>query len=182
MEKKEIKSIIEGLLFTWGELLNIKEISKALDLSVKDVEKILEEMQAEFDYSRRGLQILKFGNSYQLGTRIEHNHYISKLYEKKEKKTMSNAALETVTVIAYKQPITKIEIEELRGVKSDKAIQTLLEKELIEEKGRLDKIGKPIIYGTTTRFLKVFGLKDIKELPKPDEEEGSKEKEIEEKI
>lgn len=182
MEKKEMKSIIEGLLFAWGEPLNIKEIGKVLEIDSKEIYKILEEMKSEFDYNRRGVQILKFGNNYQLGTRIEHNHYISKLYEKKEKKTISNAALETVTIIAYKQPITKIEIEELRGVKSDKAIQTLIEKDLIEERGRLDKIGKPIVYGTTNKFLKSFGLKDIKELPKPEELETLKEKNIEENL
>lgn len=175
MDKKEIKSVIEALLFTWGEPLHIKEIEKILDIPRSELKKIMDELKSEFDYARRGIQILNTGNSYQLATRLEHYDYLKELHiERRENKSISNAGIETLTIIAYKQPITKIEIEDIRGVKCDKAIQTLFDKNLIREAGRLDKVGKPILYRTTDEFLRVFGLKSIDELPTLESEENLK--------
>lgn len=166
MDSKEIKSIIEGILYIWGEPLSADSIAEILELDKNSIYTIMEEMINEFNYNRRGLQIIQIKDSYQLCTRTEHYEFIKKLVTPKNNKGLSNAALETLSIISYKQPITRVEVENIRGVKCDKSINTLIEKGLIEEKGRLDRTGKPIIYGTTDNFLKYFGLKDISELPK----------------
>ncbi len=165
MDKKEIKAIIEALLFTWGDPLEISDISSVLDLSKKEAKEIIDEMKDEFNYNMRGLQIIKINDSYQIGTRSEHYKWIKKLKRPKKERSLSNAALETLSIIAYKQPVIKSEIETIRGVKCDTAIYTLLDKEMIEERGRLDRVGKPIIYGTTDKFLKTFGLENLDRLP-----------------
>ncbi|HHV27728.1 SMC-Scp complex subunit ScpB [Anaerosalibacter bizertensis] len=165
MDKKEIKSIIEALLFIWGDPLSLKDISYVLEIDEKKTKEIIHEMIDEFNFDRRGIKIIQIEDSYQLGTRAEHFKWIEKLSIPKTKKNLSNAALETLSIIAYRQPITKSEIEAIRGVRCDKALDTLLEKEIIEEKGRLEKTGRPIIYGTTKQFLKYFGLGSLNELP-----------------
>ncbi len=165
MDKRELKSIIEALLFTWGDPLDIRDIAKIIDLPLGETRKLLEELMDELDYQRRGLRIVRMENSYQIGTRPEHFDWLKKLKKQRPAKTLSNAALETLSIIAYKQPIIKSDIEFIRGVKCDRVIQTLIERELVEEQGRLDRTGRPIIYGTTDEFLKIFSLKDIRELP-----------------
>lgn len=165
MDKREKKSIIEGLLFTFGDPLSSRDISDILEVSKKEVVEILEDMIDEFNYDRRGVQILKTNDTYQLGTRPEHFEWIKKLATPKDNRTLSNAALETLSIIAYKQPIIKGEIEAIRGVKCDKAISTLIEKNLIKEAGRLEKTGRPRLYATTDDFLKVFGLDSLEQLP-----------------
>lgn len=165
MDIREMKSIIEALLFTWGDPLELKDISKILDVSRRDIKLILQEMIEDFDYNRRGLKIIRVDDAYQLSTRPEHYDYVKKLNPIYDKKDLSNPALETLSIIAYKQPVIKSDIEHLRGVKSDSVIKTLLERKLIEETGRLDRIGRPIIYGTTDEFLRAFGLETLDELP-----------------
>ena len=165
MDEREVKAIIEALLFIWGDPLSIKDISKILEIDEKQIEEILGEMQNDFNYNRRGIKIIRIDNKYQLCTRPEHYPWISKLTQQKGSKTLSAAALETLSIIAYKQPITKNEIEGIRGVRCDKAVETLINRELIEEKGRLERTGRPIIYGTTDEFLKYFGLEDLDDLP-----------------
>lgn len=160
-----MKAIIESLLFVWGDPLSIKDIAYILEEDNNTIKDILKEMIDEFDYNRRGLKIVQVEDTYQLSTRPEFYPWISKLTQNKNNRNLSNAALETLSIIAYKQPITKSEIEAIRGVRCDKALETLLNKKLIEEKGRLEKTGRPIIYGTTKEFLRYFGLKDINELP-----------------
>ena len=165
MDKRELKAVIEALLFIWGEPLSIKDISSILEIEDKEVKNIIDEMVDEFNYNRRGLEITRINNSYQLSTRPEHYPWISKLSKEKDSKNLSNAALETLSIIAYRQPITRNEIETIRGVRCDKALETLLNRDLIEEKGRLERTGRPIIYGTTNEFLRYFGLEDLDELP-----------------
>ena len=165
MDIREIKSIIEALLFTWGDPLDIKEISKILDISVKDATFIIKDMMNEFNYNKRGIQIIKVDTAYQLSTRIEHYDWIKKLNPINDKKNLSTAALETLSIIAYKQPVIKSDIEYIRGVKSDRVLETLIQKKLVEEIGRLEKTGRPILYGTTEEFLRAFGLADLKQLP-----------------
>jgi segregation and condensation protein B len=162
---REVKSIIEGLLFAWGDPLEIKDLSSVLDIEVSELESILKEMIDDFNYNRRGLRIIKFNNSYQIGTRPEHYEWISKLNQDKYKKNLSNASLETLSIIAYKQPIIKSDIESIRGVKCDRALDTLMKKNLIKEMGRLERAGRPILYSTTDEFLKYFGLENLKDLP-----------------
>lgn len=166
MNKKEMKGIIEGILYIWGEPLSTSSLIEILEINKEDIKEIMDEMISEFDYNKRGLQIVKIKDGYQLTTRPIHYKYIKKLIPKKTNKNLSNAALETLSIISYKQPITRVEVENIRGVKCDKSISTLIEKGLVEERGRLDRTGKPIIYGTTDNFLRHFGLKDINELPK----------------
>ena len=169
MDKREQKSIIEGLMFTWGDPLSIKDISEVLEINKKQAEEILNDMVDEFNYDRRGVQILRVKDTYQLGTRPEHFEWIKKLSVPKDNRTLSNAALETLSIIAYKQPIIKSELESIRGVKCDKAISTLIEKKLVKEAGRLEKTGRPRLYATTDDFLKSFGLDSINQLPEIDE-------------
>lgn len=169
MDDREIKAIIESLLFTWGDPLSISDIANILEMKNKEVRKLLDEMISEFEYNRRGIRIVRVKDKYQLSTRPEHYQWISKLTDRKENKGLSNAALETLAIIAYRQPITKSEIESIRGVRCDKAINTLINKNLIKEMGRLERTGRPIIYGTTDEFLRYFGLEDLKDLPGLDE-------------
>lgn len=170
MDSREIKAIVEALLFTWGDPLGLDDISDIIEIDKKTLKEIIDEMIDDFNFNRRGIQIVKINDKYQLSTRPEHFEWIKKLYVPRVNKTLSNAALETLSIIAYKQPITKAEIEMIRGVKCDKAINTLLEKNLIKEIGRLDRTGKPIIYGTTEDFLRCFGLSNLEALPTIDDE------------
>ena len=165
MDNREIKSIIEGLLFTWGDPLELKDLSSVLEIDINDLEEIMKELIDDFDFNRRGLRIIKFNNFYQIGTRPEHYEWIKKLNNKKNTKNLSNASLETLSIIAYKQPIIKSDVENIRGVRSDRAIDTLIDKKLVKELGRLERTGRPILYGTTEDFLKYFGLESLEELP-----------------
>ena len=165
MDSKELKSVIEALLFTWGDPLEIKDMASILELNKEELANIMDEMIDEFDYNMRGVKIIKVNNSYQLGTRPEHFPWIKKLSNPKVIKSLSNAALETLSIIAYRQPIIKSDIEAIRGVRCDKAIETLMDRELIKEIGRLERVGRPILYGTTEGFLRAFGLEALENLP-----------------
>lgn len=165
MDIREIKSIIEALLFTWGDPLEIKDIASILDINEKEITKIIQEMIDEFDFNMRGLRIIKVKDSYQLGTRSEHFEWIKKLANTKVARNLSNAALETLSIIAYRQPIIKSDIEAIRGVRCDKSIETLIDRGLISELGRMDRVGRPILYGTTDMFLRAFGIEDLEKLP-----------------
>lgn len=165
MKEKEIKSIIEAMLFIWGEPLNVKHVANTLELPTEYIRKCLIELKLDFEDQKRGIQIIEVNDSFQLCTNPEYFEYIQKLCTPTQKKGLTQAALEVLAIIAYNQPITRHEVEGIRGVKSDKAINTLIEKELIIEKGRLEKTGRPIIYGTTEIFLKAFGLTCIEDLP-----------------
>lgn len=165
MDKQEIKAIIESLLFTWGEPLALTEIAKIINIDKKNVAKIVDEMIDDFDYHRRGLRIIKIDNSYQIGTRPEHYNWLKQLRERESPKSLSNATLETLSIIAYKQPVVKADIDYIRGVKCDRALQTLIDRNLVKELGRLERTGRPIIYGTTKEFLRLFSLESLDELP-----------------
>lgn len=165
MDKKQIKSIFEAVLFAWSEPISSKDLSKIVSISPNEAKEIINEMINEYNFYLRGIQIIEMNNYYQLTTRPEYYEYLQKLFEPKMNKGLTQAALETLSIIAYNQPITKIQIEDVRGVKCDKALGTLIDKNLIEEVGRLEKTGRPILYGTTIAFLKTFGLKSVDELP-----------------
>lgn len=168
MDFPKLKSIIEGLLFLSGEEgLSIKQIAEIVDQRVELVTDAIEEMIHEFSQQGRGVQILKIAGVVQLGTLPEHAVYFEKLAYSPARTSLSQAALETLAIVAYRQPITRVEIEEIRGVKSERAIHTLVNKDLIIEVGRAEAIGRPILYGTTKSFLDYFGLASIKDLPEP---------------
>lgn len=153
MDFPKLKSIIEGLLFLSGEEgLSIKQISEIVDVSEERISDAIEEMKTEFAEHGRGVQILKIAGMVQLGTLPEHAVYFEKLAYSPARTTLSQAALETLAIVAYRQPITRVEIEEIRGVKSERAIHTLVNKDLIVEVGRAEAIGRPILYGTTRAF------------------------------
>lgn len=167
MKREEIKNIIESILFAYGDPISIKELNYAIneELSSKEIELMLISLMEEYKENNRGIQIIKLENKYQMCTNKKYASFIKKILEPKKKKPLSQATLETLTIVAYKQPITKIEIEDIRGVKCDKVIQTLIENDLIVEAGRIDKIGKPIIYKTTNEFLKLLNIEKLDDLP-----------------
>jgi len=165
MDIKEMEAIIEGVLFAAGDQVPLEKIAEILELDKKTARLILNNMMASVQNSKRGIMLREIDGSYQLCTRPEHYQYISKLAEPRQKQALSQAAFETLAIIAYNQPITKNRIEAIRGVNSDSSIATLLERNLIKPAGRLDAPGKPIIYETTEEFLRSFGFKSVKDLP-----------------
>jgi len=168
-ENTRYKSIIESLLFVSGDKLSLKDISNAIELTSKDTIEILNEMIFEYENDiNRGIKLININGEFQFVTKEENSDYIQKLLKKNKRQSLSQASLESLAIIAYKQPITRIDIDEIRGVKSESAIQRLLEKEIIKEVGRLEVPGRPIIYGTTDEFLRQFGLTNLKDLPSLD--------------
>ncbi|BDG46657.1 MULTISPECIES: SMC-Scp complex subunit ScpB [Parageobacillus] len=166
MEMSEYKAIVEGLLFAAGdEGLSLQQIAAVLEMEEEQARTIIHMLKDEYDKQKRGIQLVELAGVFQLATRKEHAPYLKKLVESPSSTSLSQAALETLAIIAYRQPITRAEIEEIRGVKSDKPIQTLIAKALIKEVGRADGTGRPILYGTTKEFLDYFGLKTLEELP-----------------
>nr|WP_242862422.1 SMC-Scp complex subunit ScpB [Clostridium massiliamazoniense] len=163
--KKRLFSIIESLLFVSGDPLSPIEISKAMDLPIEEVLSVLKELALNYDNEDRGINLITINGNFQLVTKNENSIFIQKLLKKNTRQSLSQASLESLAIIAYKQPITKIEIDEIRGVKSESAIQRLIEKNLIEETGRADAPGRPILYGTTDEFLRHFALGELNELP-----------------
>lgn len=161
-------SIIESLLFVSGEPLDIKQIASIIECSISFTEELLKEMAKLYDIESRGIKIINNNGSYSLATKSDNSSYIEKLLGINSRQGLSQAALETLAIVAYKQPITRVDIDEIRGVKSDRAIYTLIEKGLIKENGRLDVIGRPILYGTTQEFLKYFDLENIDQMPSID--------------
>ncbi|UMZ73906.1 SMC-Scp complex subunit ScpB [Natranaerofaba carboxydovora] len=177
MQASKLKAIIEGILFTKAEPVTLNEISKILQKDIAVIREVIKDLNDDFSNDdNRGLQIIEVAGGYQLVTKSTLAPYMDRLYEKDSKKNkLSKAALETLAIIAYKEPVTKIEIEEIRGVKVDGVINSLLKKDLINTVGRKDVAGKPILFGVTKKFLEHFGLNSTKDLPKPEEiEEISK--------
>lgn len=166
MERNEIKAVVEGLLFVSGdEGIDRKQIAQVLDIDNKELDPIIEELKENYSSSDRGMSIVEYAGSLQFVTKPDHAVYYERLVETPGHSTLSQAALETLAIIAYKQPITRSEIEEVRGVKTEKPLQTLSAKGLVKEVGRAEGTGRAILYGTTKAFLEHFGLQNIKELP-----------------
>ena len=166
MDKNEILSVIEGMLFLSGdEGLTIKQISSVLKLSKKEATQYVDELiQIENDKTIKGFELVNFGGVYKFATLAKHHEYYQRMIEQSEN-TLSNAALETLAIIAYNQPITRVRIEEIRGVGCDATIRKLAAKALIKEVGREDTPGKPILYGVTDEFMDAFSLTSLDELP-----------------
>lgn len=175
LDKVEMKAIIEGLLFISGEEgISEKQIVEVLQIERIWVKDLIIELIEEYSKNNRGMQIVELAGVYQLTTKQEHAVYFKRLIESPSSATLSQAALEALAIVAYKQPITRIEIEEIRGVKSERPIQTLMAKQMIKEVGRAEGPGRAILYGTTRSFLDHFGLKSLKELPDlPEPKEGN---------
>lgn len=166
MSELNLKAVLEGLLFSSGhEGITVKQISDVLEITPSDVNYLIEELSFDYEYANRGMKISESQNKYYLTTKPEHNIYYKRMLESPNQAKLSQAALETLAIIAYNQPITRVEIEEIRGVNSDRAVQTLVARSLIEEKGKKDSVGKPILFGTSIDFLTFFGLSNIEDLP-----------------
>lgn len=163
------ESIIEAVLFASGEPLKLKHISSIIECNEKYTKRVLDDMIMKYNDEKRGIKLICMNGSYQLVTKPENSSYVSKLLKTNSRQSLSQAAMETLAIIAYKQPITRIDVDEIRGVKSDRAIFTLQEKGLIKESGRLDVPGRPILYSTTDEFLKSFSIGNLEELPSLDE-------------
>lgn len=165
MELEKIESIIESMLFAAGRMVSIEEMELALEISKEDIEKIIEKMQEEYKDAKRGIELIKLNNGYQLCSKKENYDYIYQIIDKRNKPKLSSAALETLSIIAYNPKISRAEIEAIRGVSVDATIYKLLEYGLIEEAGKLDLPGKPMSYKTSEEFLKMFGYSSLDELP-----------------
>ena len=165
MELEKIESIIESMLFAAGRMVSIEEMELALEISKEDIEKIIEKMQEEYKDAKRGIELIKLNNGYQLCSKKENYDYIYQIIDKRNKPKLSSAALEALSIIAYNPKISRAEIEAIRGVSVDATIYKLLEYGLIEEAGKLDLPGKPMSYKTSEEFLKMFGYSSLDELP-----------------
>lgn len=163
MESVRVKNILESLLFVARNPLTLDEIEKATGCPQELLISLLEELSIEFQ--NRGVRIVKVAGGYLMGTSPDNADFVQRLLHARIETTLSPQALETLAIIAYKQPVTRAEIERLRGVISDGVIETLLMKKLIQELGRSEAVGRPYRYGTTTEFLRHFGLKDLSDLP-----------------
>lgn len=158
-------SIIESLLFVTGESLKLSEIANILECSIDFTIELLNELIMKYEEEERGIKIIVTNDEYQFVTKSCNSEYVQKLLKTNIKQSLSQASLETLAIVAYKQPITRVEVEEIRGVKSDRAIYTLSEKKLIKENGRKNVPGRPIIYVTTDEFLKHFDFESLGEMP-----------------
>ena len=165
MEIDRIKASIEAILFAAGREVKIGELMSTLELSSQEIIEIIENMKLEYKEINRGINIIQIGEAYQLCTKKEFYEIICSIFDKRSKPNLSQAALETLSIIAYNPRVTRAEIESIRGVNSDGTIYKLLEYNLIQETGKLDAPGKPGTYGVTNEFFRMFGFSKLEELP-----------------
>lgn len=165
METERYEAAIEAILFTMGESVEIDKIAKALEIKTSQVRKIVKGMQEKMAESSRGIRIIELEDAYQLCTKPELYEYLIRVAKQPRRQVLTDVMMETLSIIAYKQPITKAEIERIRGVKSDFAVNKLVEYELVQEIGRLDTPGRPLLFGTTEEFLRRFGVDNTDNLP-----------------
>lgn len=170
MELMRLEAIIESVLFTMGEAVELERIAAVIEHDTDTTRKIIRSMMGKYDAEDRGIQIIELGSSYQMCTKAEMYDSLVRIAHIPKKHILTDVLLETLSIIAYKQPITKVEIEAIRGVKCDHAVNKLVEYELVEEVGRLDAPGKPILFGTSEEFLRSFGIGSIDELPIPNQD------------
>ena len=181
----ELHNIIEAILYVSGEPVSLPELVRALDADELQVKLAIDALERQYDEQQRGLRLKRFGEHIQLATRAIYAPYIERLLQPVQKQSLSQAALETLAIVAYRQPVTRLDLEAVRGVKCDYSLQSLANKNLVQELGRKDTIGRPILYGTTDEFLSHFGLRTLEDLPVPaqviiDEEEDLSSQEYEE--
>ncbi|MGN0141098.1 MAG: SMC-Scp complex subunit ScpB [Roseburia sp.] len=165
MEEKNYEAIIEAILFTMGESVELEKIAAAIELDKKETRKIIEGMMERYGQENRGIMIMELDGAYQMCTKSEMYEYLIRIAKQPKRHTLTDVLLETLSIIAYKQPVTKAEIEKIRGVACDHAVNKLVEYNLVCELGRLDAPGRPLLFGTTEEFLRSFGVHSIDELP-----------------
>ena len=171
MEHTLAKAAIEAILFAMGESVEVSRLADAIGEDVKTTREILGEMEQEYRQEGRGIGMTWFDSAVQLCTKAEMYEYLIRIAKAPRKMVLTDTVIETLSIIAYKQPITRVEIERIRGVSCDHAINKLLEYDLVTELGRLDAPGRPLLFGTTEEFLRSFGVQSIEELPVPDQDQ-----------
>ena len=169
MEQKE--AIIEAVLFTMGESVPLEKLADVLELGPDETKSIITQMMQRYEHESRGIQIMELDGSYQMCTKKQMYEYLIRIASQPKKQVLTDVLLETLSIIAYKQPVTKMEIEKIRGVSSGHAVSKLVEYNLVCEIGRLDAPGLPLLFGTTEEFLRSFGVSSIDELPQPEPEQ-----------
>ena len=171
MEQKEKKAVLEAVLYTMGEAVELTRLSELIEEKSEKTHDILLEMQTEYETGGRGITLVELEDSFQMCTRPAMYEYIIKIAKSPAKRVLTDTLLETLAIIAYKQPLTRTDVEKIRGVNSDHVVNRLLEFGLIAEVGRLDAPGRPLLFGTTEEFLRGFGIKSLADLPQPDGEQ-----------
>lgn len=170
--KKVIKSAFESMLYVWGQLLPAGDAAEIFDITEDEAIELFIELADEYEQEGRGILIRRVNNSFQFVTRGENEEFVKRLCTPVKIKKLSQAALEVLAIIAYRQPVTKGEIDSIRGIKCDRVIEGLMKKELIADLGRSDAVGRPVLYGTTETFLKNFGFESLRDLPEIENIEG----------
>lgn len=166
MEEKDLRGIIEGILFAMGESVDADKLSQAIGISKDELLRTIDEMAYEYENNpSRGIKIIRLEDSFQLCTKTEMYEYVRMFIERKGRNSLSNAALEVLSIVAYNQPVTRSSIEFIRGVNSDGSLSKLVELGLVDEVGRLDAPGRPVLFGTTEEFLRCFGIDSLENLP-----------------
>lgn len=168
MELKKIEAAVEAILFTMGDAVELEAIARAVEQDSRTTQGVLRRLMDRYRKEDRGIQIIELENAYQMCTKKEYYEYLIRIAMQPKKPALTDVMLETLSIIAYKQPVTKVEIEKIRGVKCDHAINKLIEYSLVKELGRLDAPGRPLLFGTTEEFLRSFGVQALEELPVPD--------------
>lgn len=171
VEINRLEGIIEAILFTMGDSVELSKIAAAIEHDENTTRKILHRMMDKYNAEDRGLRIIELENAFQMCTKKEMYEYLIRVAKQPKRYALTDVQLETLSIIAYKQPVTKLEIEKIRGVKSDHAVNKLVEYNLVCERGRLDAPGKPILFGTTEEFLRRFSIQSVEELPSPNPEQ-----------
>ena len=177
---KTMKSALETMMFMWGESLEVKDAAEVLEAEKAEVRELFRELQAEYEQEGRGIRIREVGDAFGFVTLAENDMFLQKLCTPVRVRRLSQAALEVLAIIAYRQPVTRSEIDSIRGIKSERVIDGLIDKGLVEVTGRSEGVGRPLIYATTKEFLKKFGFASLKDLPEvPEYEELRREREEE---
>ncbi|MCI9298675.1 MAG: SMC-Scp complex subunit ScpB [Lachnospiraceae bacterium] len=165
MEREKAKAVLEAILFTLGDSVEIGRLAEVIEESKNVTKELLEELKQSYQAQDKGIELIELEDAVQLGTKNEMYEYLIKIAKTPRKYVLSDTMLETLSIIAYKQPVTKLDIERIRGVSCDFAVNRLLEFDLIQELGRLDAPGRPMLFGTTEQFLRSFGVKSLSDLP-----------------
>ena len=183
VEINKLEGVIEAILFTMGESVELNKIAAAIEPDEETTRKILHRMMDKYEAEDRGVRIIELEDAFQMCTKTQMYEYLIRVAKQPKKYVLTDVLLETLSIIAYKQPVTKLEIEKIRGVKSDHAVNKLVEYNLVCEKGRMEAPGKPILFGTTEEFLRRFSIQSVEDLPSlnPEQMESFKE-EAEEEI
>ena len=163
--RKKLKSALESMMFVWGEPLSVNDGATVLETDRKEVRELLRELKSEYEQEGRGIRIREINDSFQFVTLKDNEQFIEKLCRPGKVKRLSQAALEVLAIIAYRQPVTRGEIDTIRGIKSERVIDGLMNRKMVEVCGKSDGIGRPNLYGTTDEFLKTFGFESLKDLP-----------------